>query len=330
MATSTDIREFARATESDTQDPVTVPTDDAYVTPPDIDTLERAWIGDGTPFGANELLKTGFENRLDREDVGETIDITIICNDEDMRAEVDGQRLYGDRDELPFDVTLRRDCTTDELHDVLSSPTDFCHYIGHVEDGAFVCRDGTLDATAVETVGVELFLLNACRSYTPGKALVEAGSVGGIVTHSDVGNAGATAIGRVVARLLNTGFSLRSALVIARERRLVGNQYVVVGDGGSAVAQAEGGTPNVQHVERLGDDEYALTLRSYPSTDRAMGTSIFPFLDCADTHFLAGGDTPTFTLTGDELRTFFALEESPVVSGTDLRWSTTTDPDEFP
>ncbi|WP_227353520.1 caspase family protein [Haladaptatus salinisoli] len=324
MATAADIRAFARAAESDANRPAERVPEEEYVTIPDDEALERAWLGRGAPIGGNKLLRSGFENRLARERTTADIEITIVCNDSKMRAEWEAA-LYGNRDDLPFDVTARRNCSTEELRELLRGRTDFFHYIGHVEDGALVCSDGALDPADVDRTGANMFLLNACRSYVPGKRLVEAGSIGGIVTHSEIGNGGATVIGRTVARLLNAGFPLRAALSVARGRRLVGNQYAVVGDGSVAIAQSEGGTPYVAFVESLGDGEYAIRSRLYPTNGHSMGSTAMPFIDGVRTQFLAGGDLPTFTVSEAGLQRYLELEDVPVVYDGDLFWSSETD-----
>ncbi|WP_458209600.1 hypothetical protein [Haladaptatus sp. NG-SE-30] len=324
MSTVAGIKEFTRAVNPDVTPSTNPAPEEEYVTTPDIDTLESAWLGTGAPVGGNKLLRSGFENRLTREQSTEDIQVTIVCNDSKMRAEWD-DRLYGTRTDLPFDVTTRQNCSTATLRELLGERVDLFHYIGHVEDGAFVCSDGLLDPETVESVGVDMFLLNACQSYVPGKRLVEAGSIGGIVTYSEIGNAGATVIGQTIARLLNVGFPLRSALSVARGQRLVGNQYVVVGDGGAEVAHPESGVPNVIFVESLGDDEYAIRLRSFPTDGTALGSTLIPFLDRVQTYFLAGGDLPTFTVSGAELQRYLELEDMPVIHDGELRWASDID-----
>ncbi|WP_207589498.1 hypothetical protein [Halomontanus rarus] len=230
---------------------------ESFVSPPDVEALEQAWLGDGIPIGANKLVPRAFDNGLERSPSDGDVEITIVCNDSRMLAELDGE-LYGDREELPFDVTVHRDCSVAELRALIAAETDFFHYVGHVEGGGFVCRDGILEPESLVDVGVETFLLNGCRSYGTGLALLEAGSVGGIVTVSDVGNPDAVAVGRLIARLLNTGFTLRSAVDVARSYRLVGTQYVVVGDGGRSVTQSGGGVPNVCRIETGPERESAL------------------------------------------------------------------------
>ncbi len=323
VTSPTDITEFTRATEADRTYPSSPVPNERYVVPPDVDTLERAWLGDGAPVGGNKLVESGFEHRLGREKSADDAKITIVCNDPKMRAEYQ-ETLYGNRDRLPFDVTIDRNCSTLELRSHLREPTDFLHYIGHVENEAFVCHDGLLHPADVGDIGVDMFLLNACRSYVPGKRLVEAGSIGGIVTYSEVGNAGATVIGRTIARLLNAGFPLRAALSIAKRRRLVGNQYVVVGDGGIQVVQSES-MPLVFFIDPLGGDEYTLRIRVYPTNQDSMGSFIIPYIDGVAQNFLIGGELPTFTLTGEELQRYLDREETPVVYDENLQWSSEID-----
>jgi hypothetical protein len=239
-----------------------------------------------------------------------------------MRAEY-RDRPYG-HDDLPFDVTVDRNCSTAELRDHLCTSTDLFHYVGHVENEAFVCHDGRLHPDDVADVDVDMFLLNACRSYVPGKRLVEAGSIGGIVTYSEIGNAGATVIGRTIARLLNVGFPLRSALSIAKRRRFVGNQYVVVGDGGVQVVQSER-APMVFVVEPLGNDEYELRVRTYSTNRHSVGSFAVPYIENERTAYLLGGDLSPFTVSGEELQRYLGFEETAVVYDDDLYWTSEVD-----
>lgn len=298
---------------------------EAYVSPDSADSLEQVWLGDGKPLGADKLVKKGFENKFDRGGSVEEIDITIVCNDPQMSAEYDSEDLYGNRDELFFDITAHQELSVDELREVLRSETDFLHYIGHIEAGKFICHDGGLDAAELANVGVETFLLNGCKSYEQGMRLIDAGSVGGIVTFSDIGNSSAVIIGRLIARLLNRGFSLRSALDIARDQRIVGNQYVVVGDGGAEVAQCESGTPNLAKIESLDDGTYELTLHTYPTVNIGMGTLFVPFLNDDQTHYLSGGELPPFTLSAESLAQFLRLDQIPILLENEFMWSANVD-----
>lgn len=307
-------------TQLRTEDSFT-PTD-RYVTLPSTTTLEHAWLGSRIPLQANKLTPTAFENKLHRDASTSEIEITVVCNEETMREEyTEGSALYGNRDELPFDITIYQDCSVAELHDVLRTETDFFHYIGHTTPDGFVCHDGTLETASLSTVALDTFLLNSCRSYEVGTQLIEAGSIGGIVTHSDIGNNDATGIGRVIARLLNRGFSLRSALTITRNHRQTGQQYIVVGDGSIEITQSESGTPFVCDITPVDSQTYTVQLTTYPTTEPGIGSVFTPFIEGIDQYFLTGGELPSFTVSASTLARFLRLERFPVVLGDELMWS---------
>lgn len=300
-----------------------VSADGPYVTPAESDAIERAWAGRGIPFGAGKLLLSGYRNRLDWASDG-TTSVTVVCNDPEMSAEHDDGPLYGAHDEVPFDVTAHRELSVDALGDVLRRETDFLHYIGHAEDGALVCTDGDLDLSEVESVGAGAFLLNGCRSYDLGIEMVEAGSVGGIVTLSEVGNTGAIRIGRLVARLVNVGFPLRTALALARERQVVGHQYVVVGDGGVDLVQSESFSPVLSSVEDAGDGQYHLEVACYPTAEVRVGSVFIPLLRSNEQYRLVG-DAMEFEVSEAVLREWFRVghEDEPVIYEDELYWGDT-------
>jgi hypothetical protein len=299
------------------------PSLEEYVSPPDVDAFEQAWLGSGIPIGANKLLQSGFEHGLDSSPSEEGVEVTVVCNDAKMAAEFEttDSGLYGDREELPFDVTVHRDASRDELRRHFAEDVDFLHYIGHVDDGAFVCRDGRLDASALPSVGVDAFLINGCRSYEIGSRIVERGGVGGIVTLSEVGNRDAISVGRFVARLLNNGFTLRSAVAMARSEHYIGTQYLVVGDGGTTVAQSWGGVPNSCRLESVADDTYRLHL-SLNHIENGIGAQYIPYIDGIERHFLTGTQLPPIELSVGAVSRFLQLEPIPVEFDGELYWST--------
>lgn len=302
-----------------------------YVRVPETDALERAWFGDERSVNANDLRLEGIHNRVAGESGEGSIDIAIVCNDERMVAEVGEGELYGDREELPFDVTVHTELSRDELRALLASDLDFLHYVGHVERAGFVCRDGALDAGSLDTVGVDTFLLNGCRSYDQGSLLVDRGSVGGIVTHGAIEDPNATAIGQLVAGLLNAGYSLRSALTVVGYRHPIESRYTVVGDGAVQVAQSENGTPNLVTVTRAaGGGGYDVRITTYPALGLAMGACYTPYAPSIDRHFLVGGDLPSIELTLPEVVNLLELERIPAVVDGTLRWSTEVSPGELP
>lgn len=189
-----------------------------YVQPETTDSLEQVWVGDETPLGASKATPTAFRNRLQRSPTQGDITITVVCNEGEMDEERDAiDSVYGSRDDLPFDVRVHRELTTDELAVALTTQADFFHYIGHVDPDGFRCADGMFDARTLDSVGVDAFFLNACQSYEQGMALIDSGAIGGGVTLGNVTDVGALRIGRTMAGLLNRGFPLRPAMNIDRK-----------------------------------------------------------------------------------------------------------------
>ena len=300
-----------------------------YVTFEPTDSLEQAWIGDGIPIGASKLTVDAFQNRLDREVTSGDIAITIVVNDSRMDEERDlVSNAYGDRDDIPFDVTVCRDLTVEELRDQLRRECHFLHYIGHIDSDGFECADGKLDVTTLEQTGVDAFLLNACNSHHQGLRLIEAGAIGGIVTLTDILNDGAVQMGETVARLLNIGFPLRVALTIAREENVLGGQYIVVGDGGMTVTQSPSGTPNMLEITPL-DGEFEVEIQTYVSDTFGLGTIYRPYIDENNEYFLSSGKIETFHTSRDVVEEFLQLQEVPVRMGdSKLRWSSSVSLDE--
>lgn len=300
-----------------------VSTDAEYVHPAEpAETIEETWVGDGTPIGASKALPEAFENRTGRNVTTGSIDISVVCNADEMAEEGDVvDDAYGSRvdAELPFDITVRTDTSTDELAEILAEERDFLHYIGHIDDDGFRCTDGRLDATELDEVGMDAFFLNACQSYEQGTALVQAGAIGGIVTVRDVANIGAVKIGRAVAQLLNCGFPLRPALNVARDESVIGCHYIVVGDGGLSIVQPMSGTPYLGKVERE-EDNFELSIDLYGAYP-GMGGLFSPHLEGVSEYYLATSSIPGQNVTKSELETFLRNENFPVRRNSWLDWS---------
>jgi hypothetical protein len=305
---------FVRSTSS-------APVERSYVQPETTDSIEQVWIGEETPIGASKATTEAYRNRFGRSPESGSIEITVVCNDEQMdeeRSVVD--EVYGSRTELPFDVTVEHDLSTDELADLLRESADFFHYIGHIDEHGFECSDGSFDATTLDSVGVDAFMLNACESYEQGMALIERGAIGGIVTLERVVNTGAMRIGGTLARLLNCGFPLRAALEVARGDNIVGTQYLVIGDGGMTIAQSPSGTPNLCKISRR-ERGYSVTIEAHASTSGGMGGLVKPHIENNQEFFLNTGTLSTFEVSKKGLSEFLSLEEIPVIVNGALYWS---------
>ena len=285
------------------------------------DSLEQAWVGEGAPLGASKAMIEAFQNRLKRSPSDDDIDITVVCNAVEMGEERDlVDHVYGSREELPFDVTIHRELTTDELENVLTEDIDFLHYIGHIDAGGFECVDGRLDAADIDHSEVDVFFLNACTSYEQGKSLIEAGSIAGVVTLQDVINSGAERVGMMLARLLNWGYQLRPALQLARKQSIMGGHYLVIGDGSIEVAQPRLGIKGVTDISK-GRGKWQLKWHSYPTSDKEMGSIVMPTLKNCDEFNLISGTTDTYEVNRSELIDYLEVEEMPINYQGDLMWS---------
>jgi len=244
----------AQTTESPLTDLVEPESTDAFAT---------VWADEGVPVGATKASVDGYRNGLEHRP-SEEIGVTVVVNDEGMTEEGDvAEEIYGDDTEFPLDLRVYRNLTTDRLKAVLETEREFLHYVGHIEADGFECSDGRLDARALDFVGIDAFFLNGCASYDQGMALLENGAVGGVVTVTEVINSGATRVGKAMVKLLNYGFSLRSALSVASEQSFVGGQYSVVGDGDIDVVQGDGIGSVITDIEET-EGEYTATVTAYP------------------------------------------------------------------
>ncbi|WP_255171113.1 hypothetical protein [Natrononativus amylolyticus] len=299
-------------------------------------TMEELWIGEGVPLGVNKAVLEGYRNRIGRQQVEGDIELTVVYNEvpesppsDDPLTSMHAERalideVYGSRSDFPFETTIHHNLTVAELRAVLETPVDFLHYIGHIDSDGIRCVDGSLDVATLEAVGPDSFFLNACRSYEQGIHLIEGGSIGGIATLDDVVNGEAIEMGQTIAQLLNRGFPLYAVHEIARDAVGHGEQYVVLGDGGLAIAQAESSVPNLCEIERNGEG-FTVGIRTYPTTRRGLGTLFIPYVASNEEYFLSGGSLKPFRLSRTELRQFLALENVPIRIHGELRWSDDVD-----
>jgi hypothetical protein len=204
----------------------------------------------------------------------------------------------------------------------LESDVDFLHYVGHATPDGLECPDGRmLDVATVAETGVTAFCLNACQSYTQGRRLIEAGALGGVVTHGDVGDEMAHRVGGTLARLLNNGYSLAAALDVAGETHPVGAQYGTVGAGQISLAQGGSAGPCLWRV-LPGGDEYRVRVETFATHPYPQSGSYLQFhVDGSDGAYLRPGTAGPFETSASELRT--VLETSlppPFLIGEELRW----------
>jgi len=297
---------------------------------PEADTATQTYIGDGFPLNANKGSRASYERQLTlRADTPGRISVTVVCNDDEMVDELEVGDHYGTRDLFDFDVTIHSSLTRRELREVLTAETDLVHYIGHVDQRGLQATDGYLDARTIEEVGMTAFVLNGCRSFRQGQALVDAGAIAGIVTLENVHNSLATEVGTNIARLLNRGWPLDMAVELVKDDALVGRHYIVVGDGSVEIASSDSGNPTVSLINsRELSEDFDLTIRAYATRVRHLGAIYVPFIADNQRYYLASGELDTFTVSSEQLAEFLTLETEPIQleherakTTVSLRWS---------
>jgi hypothetical protein len=300
---------------------------------PDTSAREHVWAGEGVPQNASLLTRASFRRALAHEPKSEErVVVTVVCNDDRMASEGD---IWADSDaesDDRLDVRTHHDLSVAELRELFLAESDFLHYVGHVDADGFRCTDGHFDARTLDRTGVESFLLNACRSYTQGRALIERGSVGGLVTLSRVGNESASRIGRLFARLLGAGYTLSATTSIARVAESSGRRYVGLGVQDFELVTNVGGHQLFNVVESVGgpaggtEGEYDLTVHSYPVSRNGLGTVGRTHVVEPSERFLVPPGGEEFRLSRAELVEYLDLETSPVLIDGRLCWSDELDP----
>ncbi|PSQ40201.1 hypothetical protein BRD10_02620 [Halobacteriales archaeon SW_12_71_31] len=281
------------------------------------DALETVWSGEGVPVGASKATKRAYENRYSRQPDPPPIDVGVVCNDDSMSEELDVTELY-DGEKLPMNVSTYRNLSRAGLKTLVEAgDVDFLHYIGHAEPDGLHCADGTLSFAEIDGTETEAFLLNACRSFDQGRALIEAGAIGGVVTLQPVPIESAAEVGKRVAELLNIGYPLGVAVDVADEATQIGSQYQIVGDGGRAVAQHKSGGAFVHEVTPVDGDlssasEYDLRIQGHPGENNGLGGVFHPHHDEFG-HYLIGNSTPEVRLEQETLVGFLRKSSEPVI-----------------
>lgn len=302
-----------------------VPELDEYVPLPDVDALEQAWIGNGTPVRGTKLLREAFVNETPKPSDG-TIEIAVVCNDAEMREELDSVgEIYGSREDVRASVTTEFDVTTDQLRERLADDNDVFHFVGHIDGQGFQCPDGVLDAATVEETNATTALLNGCRSHDQGVELVKAGASAAIVSLSDLFNAGAAEVGKTLAQLLHHGFAVGSAMKIIRDYTTIGNRYVVLGDPGVVIAENDRLFPTLHEVRERNDGENSVTREPivYPVREYGLGSIHKPLLFEYRQYQIAVGTAESITIPLDKLQELIVGPPEPFIVDGELVWSDT-------
>jgi len=301
------------------------PFEEHVFRPPEADSIEQAYVGEGVPLGASKMTVEAFNRRLSYSpSENARTKVIVVCNENDMMGENIVSDIYGTREWLDFDISIKTGLSTKEMKEVLATNADFFHYIGHVDSEGIRCSDGWLDCRKLDNINITAFLLNACKSYEQGQALVQNGAIGGIVTVADLLNKTATKLGETLAHLLDGGFSLYSSLELLERRSIIGNHYLVVGDGNTQVVEGRSGAPYLAKLYNS-DGEVSVQFQYFPSRIYNMGSLITPWLDQCDQSYLPGDTTEKFNIGQASIREFMSMHGFPVEFNNTIYWS-----EEFP
>ncbi|RRJ29693.1 CHAT domain-containing protein [Halocatena pleomorpha] len=306
-------RGFPRSSED-----ADIPTD--IYTPPETDSVTQLWLADGYPLQGAKPTIDALKRRFETATVDE-YEVAVVSNDTAMRAESDVTDLYGQREQISFDVTMYEELARSELRDVFTKSYDLVHYIGHVDVEGLLCSDGWLDAHTLEWVATRMFVLNGCRSYVQGRALVDAGANGGMCTLSNVANTAATRIGRTVARLLNAGFTLGGVLELINEASLIGQQYMIVGDPSTAVVWNPQDSPRLVDLTSTSDaDTFTADLQTYAANQSRIGSLYLPSVVDNDMYYISSSNITEFTVSESTAIEFLQEDRFPVRIDGSLEW----------
>lgn len=275
--------------------------------------IEQRWIDGHLPDITAKIPLSAFYNDINRTVRADPIEIEVVCNDPGMGEELVAlYSTYGNREDLPFEVTTHHALTVSELAALFEQTSDFVHYIGHTETEGFRCVDGHLDAWSLETVGMDAFLLNSCQSYDQGVALLEKGSIGGIVTLDDIDNIDAIHTGSTIAQLLNRGFPLYAAANIVREECAAGESYQIIGKGTTAISQSRAGLPVRFSISRSGEC-HQLRLKVYTKSMFQIGSTYQPHLSSTNAYHLIPKEVGPVRVVKSDLPKITDMSEAAVL-----------------
>ncbi|WP_232686569.1 hypothetical protein [Halobacterium zhouii] len=300
------------------------------VVPEYTDTPGHAWIAEGFPVGAAKPTVGSYARTLERTASTDPLDIHVVYNDARFRdSEISG---YGGHALDETDVRVSENLSTSELRAALAEDTDFLHFVGHVTDAGMVCADGELDTRTVARTGVDAFFLNGCRSYEQGRALLTAGSLGGIVTVDDVTDVEASRVGNAFSLLLDAGFPLYAALDALEATRIDRDRYTILGNDAFALRKSVDGSAvlysyDTTHID-TDTDPVPATARYYPQAENGLGALITTMYSREEA-MLSGWTTRTERLPREQFEQYLENESVPVVVDGELRHTTDLTVEDF-
>ncbi|MGB9964592.1 hypothetical protein [Halobacterium hubeiense] len=298
------------------------------VVPADAGTPGRSWVAESLSPGAANPTVGSFRRGFAWPQGEDPLDVHVVCND--ARLAAGDETAYDTHETAATNVRVSEDLSTTELRDALYEETDFLHFVGHVTEAGMVCPDGALDTRTLARTGVSAFFLNGCRSYEQGRALLTAGSVGGIVTVDDVADDVAGRIGHHASLLLDHGVPLYGVLDVLRRTGLPADRYAILGSGTLAFRRAPGGAAATYafDTDDARADAVPVAVQRYPTGENGMGAFVTPDYAAVD-GVVADGGVHRSRISRSELERLLETSPMPVLLDGELRYTPDLTPADF-
>lgn len=211
------------------------------------------------------------------------------------------------------ETTVRTETGVDRetLRGSLDDSATLLHYAGECDpDRGLRCADGWLDPDAVE---VDAVVLDAPRSLTVGRRLVERGAVAAVCTAA----AAPLSVDPALGGFFLDGISLAAATAIAADTGAVADRARVVGDGAFATAMD---AVILSEIDDGADDP-----APFRSTVEAFALHPGVVFRASRTRPRLAGTPVTVTTTPEQLREDFRDTASPLVYDGEVVWPEETD-----
>lgn len=209
------------------------------------------WFSSGYPVDAVKSSQEAFESRR-RFDIakGKRASMLIICNESSMAGEACEikKELAGAK----CDVEVLYGAGVNEFSDAFSTGYNIVEFIGHCCEDGFRCSDGYAHASDVDENHTAMFFFNSCSSHAEALRLMEKGSACGIAAMFRMLEDAAMDVSRNFYRMFGAGYSALASLNAAKDCSVLGNEYLLLGDGTYSCFESEGARPFFEISHRDG------------------------------------------------------------------------------
>jgi hypothetical protein len=200
------------------------------------------WFSSGYPIDAVKSSYQALESRR-RFDIskGRRASVLIICNESSMADEA--FEIEKELNGANCDVEILQGASVREFADAFSIGYNIVEFIGHCCEDGFRCGDGYAHASDVEEDHTAMFFFNSCSSHAEALRLMEKGSACGIAAMFRMLEDAAMDVSRNFYRMFGAGYSALTSLNAAKDCSVLGNEYLLLGDGTYSCFESGGARP---------------------------------------------------------------------------------------